>query len=214
MAPVVEMPVYLRWLVGRVEALGGTLTRMALTALPDQAEVVVNATGLGARRMADDTSVVPVRGQVVYVEQVGLDRWWLDGAGPTYVVPRSRDIVVGGTDDEGEWDRRPDPEVAKRILEPGRRAGARARPGAGCCGHRVGPAAGASRGAAGGGGTATAAGWCTATATAAPGSRCPGAAPTRSAGCVGLTSRGQATGATGLDRAGAHAATASRSTGP
>ncbi len=116
-APVVEMPVYLRWLVARVEALGGTLTRMALPALPDQAEVVVNATGLGARRMAADTSLVPVRGQVVHVEQVGLDRWWLDSSQPVYVVPRSHDIVVGGTDEEGEWDRRPDPDVAKRILE-------------------------------------------------------------------------------------------------
>ena len=115
-APVVEMPVYLPWLAERVEALGGTLTRMALTALPDQADVVVNATGLGARRTADDPSLVPVRGQVVYVEQFGLDRWWLDSAGPTYIVPRSRDIVVGGTEEEGEWDRRPDPDVAKRIL--------------------------------------------------------------------------------------------------
>ena len=53
---------------------------MALSALPDHAEVVVNATGLGARRMADDPSVLPVRGQVVYVEQVGLERWWLDAA--------------------------------------------------------------------------------------------------------------------------------------
>ena len=127
--------------MARVEELGGTLTRMALTALPDHAEVVVNATGLGARRMADDPSLLPVRGQVVYVEQVGLDRWWLstgaDG-GPVYVVPRSRDIVVGGTDDEGEWDRRPDPDVAKRILDAGRRAGARARPAPGSLGHRVG----------------------------------------------------------------------------
>jgi D-amino-acid oxidase len=111
------MPVYLRWLVGRVEELGGTLTRIALTSLPDRAEVVLNATGLGARRMADDPSMLPVRGQVVYVDQVGLDRWWLDSSGPVYVVPRSRDIVVGGTDDEGEWDRRPDPVVATVILE-------------------------------------------------------------------------------------------------
>jgi D-amino-acid oxidase len=116
-SPIIEMPVYLRWLVARVESLGGTLTRMALAALPDQAEVVVDATGLGARRMADDASVVPVRGQVVYVEQVGLDRWWLDSSGPIYVVPRARDIVVGGTDDEGEWDRTPDPEVARMVLE-------------------------------------------------------------------------------------------------
>jgi D-amino-acid oxidase len=35
---------------------------------------------------------------------------------PLYVVPRSRDIVVGGTDDEGAWDRRPDPETARRVL--------------------------------------------------------------------------------------------------
>jgi D-amino-acid oxidase len=60
--------------------------------------------------------VVPVRGQVVYVEQVGLDHWWLDEAGPTYVVPRSRDIVVGGTDDEGEWSRTPEPATAAEIL--------------------------------------------------------------------------------------------------
>ena len=116
-APVIEMPVYLRWLAQRVESLGGTVTRMALSALPDRADVVVNATGLGARRTADDPSVMPVRGQVVYVEQVGVDHWWLDGTVPVYVVPRSEDIVVGGTDDEGEWDRRPDPDVAKLILE-------------------------------------------------------------------------------------------------
>jgi D-amino-acid oxidase len=116
-APVVEMPLYLRWLAGRVEALGGTITRMALSALPAAPEVVVNAAGLGARLTASDPSVLPVRGQVVLVEQVGLDRWWLDGSGPVYVVPRSHDIVVGGTDDEGEWDRTPDPDVAKQILE-------------------------------------------------------------------------------------------------
>jgi D-amino-acid oxidase len=115
--PVAEMPVYLRWLVTRVDELGGTLTRMALSALPTEADVVVNATGLGSRHVADDPTLLPVRGQVVYVEQVGLDHWWLDESGPVYVVPRSRDIVVGGTDDEGEWDRRPDPDVAKRILE-------------------------------------------------------------------------------------------------
>ena len=48
-APVVEMPVYLRWLAGQVVEAGGTITRMALGGLPDQAEVVVNASGLGAR---------------------------------------------------------------------------------------------------------------------------------------------------------------------
>jgi D-amino-acid oxidase len=116
-APVVEMPTYLRWLTARLCDLGGTLTRMALSALPTHADVVVNACGLGARLLSDDASVQPVRGQVVYVDQVGLDRWALDGSGPVYVVPRSADVVVGGTDDEGVWNRTPDPETGRRILE-------------------------------------------------------------------------------------------------
>jgi D-amino-acid oxidase len=119
-APVAEMPLYLRWLHGRVEALGGTVTRMALRGLPDLAEVVVNASGLGARLFAEDGSVVPVRGQVVLVEQVGLERWWLDSSGPTYVVPRGRDVVVGGTDEEGSWDRAPDKAVAEELLRRAR----------------------------------------------------------------------------------------------
>ncbi len=135
--PVIEMPLYLRWLAGRIEGLGGTLTRMALTALPDHAEVVVNATGLGARRTAGDGSLTPVRGQVLYVEQVGLDHWWLDGTGPVYVVPRTHDIVVGGTDDVGEWDRRPDPAVAADILARAVQL-VPALAGARVLGHRVG----------------------------------------------------------------------------
>lgn len=115
-APVIEMPVYLDWLRARVLALGGTVTRMALRALPDGGDLVVNCSGLGARLLADDHEVAPVRGQVVVVEQPGIDRWWLDPAGPTYVVPRSRDVVVGGTDEEGEWSRTPSPEISDRIL--------------------------------------------------------------------------------------------------
>lgn len=115
-APVVEMPVYLRWLRSRVEQLGGTVTRMALNGLPVGAPVVVDAAGLGARLLAGDGSVQPVRGQVAYVEQVGLEEWWLDGDGPTYVVPREHDIVVGGTDEEGVWDRSHDPASCREML--------------------------------------------------------------------------------------------------
>lgn len=116
-APVVEMPVFLPWLVGRVEELGGTVTRMNLRDLPTGADLVVNCAGIGSRLFAADLTVVPVRGQVVHVEQVGLDRWWRDPGGPTYVIPRERDIVVGGTNEEGEWSRTPSPETARLVLE-------------------------------------------------------------------------------------------------
>ena len=120
-APVIDMPVYLDWLHARLESSGGTVTRMSLGGLPPVApgsgDVVVNCAGIGARLLAADTSVHPVRGQVVQVRGVEVDRWWLDESGPTYVVPRSDTVVVGGTDDEGDWSRTPSPETAARILE-------------------------------------------------------------------------------------------------
>lgn len=116
LTPIAEMPVYLRWLAARLEALGGTLTRLNLRGLPDGGDVVVNCSGLGARLLGADRTVVPVSGQVVRVAQFGLERWWLDGTGPTYVVPRERDVVLGGTDAEGEWSRTPSPEAASAIL--------------------------------------------------------------------------------------------------
>ena len=57
---------------------------------------------------------------MVLVEQVGLSRWLLDESGPTYVVPRRSDVVVGGTEEEGAWDRAPDEAVAKELLNRAR----------------------------------------------------------------------------------------------
>ena len=103
-------------------------------------DAVVDCSGMGAKFLATDPSVHPVQGQVVLVEQVGLERWWLDSVsaeGPLYVVPRSHDIVVGGTSVDGEWSRTPSPEVASAIL----RRALRLVPelaGAEVLGHRVG----------------------------------------------------------------------------
>lgn len=117
-AALIDMPIHLAWLRRRLEELGGTLTRVALAELPRPAgAVVVNCSGLGARRLVGESDVHPARGQVVLVEGVEVDRWWLDGAGPTYVVPRTGGrVVVGGTFEEGDWSRTPSPETAEAVL--------------------------------------------------------------------------------------------------
>ena len=121
-APVVEMPVYLSWLASRVEELGGTITRLNLSSLPLGPDVVVNCAGIGARLLAADASVGPVRGQVVHLSQIGLEQWFLDSSADlTYVVPRSHDIVVGGTEQVGEWSRTPSPDDAEAMLARARR---------------------------------------------------------------------------------------------
>lgn len=117
--PVVEMPVYLPYLVKRLEAAGGTLTRSALSALPSTADVVINAAGLGARLTAGDPTVTPIRGQILTVEQFGLTEWLMADRDPrelTYVVPREHDIVVGGTSEPDNWDMAADETTATKML--------------------------------------------------------------------------------------------------
>jgi D-amino-acid oxidase len=118
-APVIDMPRYLPALVKRLEAAGGTLTRAALSALPSNADLVVNCSGLGARLMAGDPTVTPVRGQVLTVEPCGLTDWLIADRGDdlTYVVPREHDVVVGGTSQPGDWNLAVDPATTTAILE-------------------------------------------------------------------------------------------------
>lgn len=116
--PVADTSTYLGWLVGRLAAAGGSLTRAWLPELPSSG-LVVNCTGLAARRLADDLTVHPVRGQVVRVGQVGVSEWLLDQsdpARPVYVVPRERDVVVGGTAVADDWSTTPDPGAGHELL--------------------------------------------------------------------------------------------------
>lgn len=120
--PVVEMPVYLRYLSRRFSGLGGTLARSLVKDMDDlrgEARVIVNCAGLGARKLVGDTSMRPIRGQILRVENHGLERVLLDEEDPdgvTYIVPRSRDCVLGGTAEEDAWDTVPDPAIADAIL--------------------------------------------------------------------------------------------------
>ncbi|KHL15736.1 D-amino-acid oxidase [Mumia flava] len=117
-APVARMDAYLPYLASRLEAAGGTVTRMALSALPDGADAVVDASGLGARLLAGDDTVTPTRGQVLVLDGHAVDDAWLvdDAEGLMYVVPRGADVVVGGTSESGDWTLAPRPEQSEQIL--------------------------------------------------------------------------------------------------
>lgn len=119
---VVETGVYLPWLKGQIESAGAALRVRAYASLDEalaECPRVVDCSGLGARALVPDPSVFPVRGQVVRVKNPGLSRVWIDehsGHGITYIVPRSHDVVLGGTADEGAEDRTPDPARTRDII--------------------------------------------------------------------------------------------------
>jgi D-amino-acid oxidase len=114
-APTAEMSAYLPWLRSRVRFVRRAVGRLG-EAL-GEAPVVVNATGLAARELAADPAVHPARGQIVLVANPGLEfSVRREGEPGTYVHPRSHDVVLGGTYQEGDWDTTPDPGTRDAIL--------------------------------------------------------------------------------------------------
>lgn len=80
---------------------------------------VVNCTGLGARTLFGDEELVPVKGElVILLPQPEVDYILLGGGG--YMFPRTDGIVLGGSQEHGEWSLDPTPGVADRILERNR----------------------------------------------------------------------------------------------
>ena len=121
-APVIDMSLHLPWLVERL-AEHGVVVRSAqlsdLESAAPEADVVVNCAGLGARELVDDVTLTSVRGQVVVVEQVGITQWLLAQSDPialTYVVPRERTVVLGGTAEVGRDDIAIEPATAAAVL--------------------------------------------------------------------------------------------------
>jgi D-amino-acid oxidase len=122
-APLVEMPVYLGFLVDRLHRAGGRIDRRPVASLDrvlQTARLVVNCAGIGARELAADRSLRPVRGQVVVVENPGLREFFAEEPGSAtelrYVLPHRDTVVLGGTAEPDRTDLAPRPEVARRIL--------------------------------------------------------------------------------------------------
>ena len=115
------MPVYLGYLTERFTHGGGRLELGQLGSLAEaDAAVVVNCTGCGARDLVPDHEVLPVRGQVVLVANPGLTEFFI---GPTegtadlvYMFPHGDTVLLGGSEQPGNWDLNPDPGLSRRIL--------------------------------------------------------------------------------------------------
>ncbi len=127
--PLADVTLYLPYLEERLRRSGATLRRLTapLESLADVAapgRLVVNCSGLGAGPMCDDDRLYPVRGQVAHIEPPGAGpaRVWDQGPGRlTYVLPRTRDWVLGGTAEAHRADLEPQPETTEAILRRARR---------------------------------------------------------------------------------------------
>jgi D-amino-acid oxidase len=143
-APLVDMPIHLAYLVERLRVAGGAIERSLVSTLDEAtalAPIVVNCTGLGARTLADDQQLYPVRGQHLIASNPGITEFLeVDTGDSTDLVaiyPHGHHVVLGGTAEPRSWDREPNPATAAAILA--RCAAVEPRLGdADVLGHRVG----------------------------------------------------------------------------
>ena len=119
--PVIEMPIYLRWLRRQYDSLGGALQQRTVSSFddfPDVFNAVVNCTGLDSGALLNDDEVYPVRGQIIRVKS-SMAEMHLDQQIETlaYIVPRSEDVVLGGVAQQGNWNLNLSDEDHDSILE-------------------------------------------------------------------------------------------------
>ncbi len=120
---VIEIPRYMPWLHRAFIAAGGVVLHRQLEGIDQavqEADAVFHCSGLGARKLASDTSVHTLRGQLVRVKNNGINRVIMDEqseAAISYVVPRSEDVILGGTSDEHDETLDVDPAVTAAILD-------------------------------------------------------------------------------------------------
>lgn len=99
MNPLLLLP----WLKKELDARGVKFVRAEVKSLDEaraiaKSKLVVNASGVGARHLARDDSVKPVRGQTMFVKTDFDQLVMLEGSEYTYIIPRalSGGVIIGG----------------------------------------------------------------------------------------------------------------------
>lgn len=120
--PVIDTRIYMDYLVEQFQELGGTIEQREVHDLAEVSEpngLIINCAGLGSRELVNDPEVYPIRGQIIRVKAPEVSRSFVDEFGHhklTYVIPRTEDVILGGTALENVWDTEPDEETAAKIL--------------------------------------------------------------------------------------------------
>lgn len=121
---LIEPPVYLNALLRDFYVSGGKVIVRAFRSRRELARLVepliVNCTGLGSRDLFGDDELEPDKGQLsVLLPQPEVDYGYVAPARQNvlYMFPRKDGVILGGTNERGNWSLDPSPEESRRILQ-------------------------------------------------------------------------------------------------
>jgi D-amino-acid oxidase len=121
--PLIDMPTYLGYLTKRLDDAGVELESGTVTSfgeLAGRAEILVNCTGMASRSLVPDPSIYPIRGQLVVMDNPGVDEFFQDdthGGDMTYILPHGNRVVLGGCATEHSEHPLPVRAIAEAIIE-------------------------------------------------------------------------------------------------
>jgi D-amino-acid oxidase len=119
---LMDTSIYMNFLMNMFEQGGGTVRIERVSNLNDiegGSRIVINCTGIGAHDLCHDERTFPIRGQVVRAKPIALQKIEADASGHNnlaYIAPRSNDVILGGTDQEGNWSLEVDERDTDGIL--------------------------------------------------------------------------------------------------
>ncbi len=117
---MIEPSIYLPATLDAFRLAGGELVVRELRSLDDVAALpeplVVNCTGLGARALFGDDTLIPIKGQLAVIAPQPAIDYGVIGDG-LYLFPRRDGLQLGGTRDRGDGSTTTDPAVTARLIE-------------------------------------------------------------------------------------------------
>lgn len=117
--PMVAPPIYLQRLCDQFLAAGGCLEQRKVESLDElagEASMLINCSGVGAKEIARDDSVYPIRGQTLLTDAAGIRVGYMDNSAVDHIFPRADGVLIGGVKVTGDWNRQPDPAISADIM--------------------------------------------------------------------------------------------------
>lgn len=118
--PMVAPPLYLAYLRDQFIAGDGTLEQRGVSSLAElqnETSLLVNCTGVGARELARDQRVYPMRGQTMLIDAPDITLGYMNHDRVDHIFPRSDGVLIGGIKRDDDWNRQVDADDSADILE-------------------------------------------------------------------------------------------------
>lgn len=116
--PLIETQIFLPYLQHLLEEKNVVFEKKLINGFNEFSsfDIILNCTGLGSRKLCNDESIIPVRGQVGLIETKTEMPIYLDNEMPLYIVPRKDAMIIGGTYEENIFDETTEPKTIEQLL--------------------------------------------------------------------------------------------------